>query len=69
VVLSKDSDLKASHLLQGKPKKLLKVNLGNLSTKKLISILEENLELCKEKFKKERCLIEINPDSIVIIEN
>lgn len=69
VVLSKDADFRNSHLLNSEPKKLLKVNLGNLSTFKLISILKEHLGMLETKFEQEKCLIEINPDSILIIEN
>ena len=68
VVMSKDSDFKTSHLVKSIPKKLLKVNLGNLSTKRLIAILDENLEFLQEKFDAGKCLVEINSDSIVIIE-
>lgn len=68
VILSKDADFRNSHLLKGEPQKLLKVNLGNLSTNKLISILEEHLDLFQTKFEQGKSMIEINPDSIVFIE-
>ncbi len=67
VVVSKDSDFKTSHLLKGSPKKLLRINLGNISTKRLITILKENLELLREKFKSRKCIIEIDADSIWIM--
>jgi len=43
VVISKDSDFFYSHLLQGRPWKLLLVRTGNLSTRELCAILERNL--------------------------
>lgn len=68
-VMSKDQDFKNSHLIKKTPTRLLKINLGNISTQKLIEILGKNLELLKEKFAKERCLVEINRDTILIIVN
>lgn len=68
VVMSKDNDFKNSHLLKGLPQRLLMVSLGNISTVKLIGILEKNLDLLKERFEKKKCYVEISPDSIFIIE-
>jgi predicted nuclease of predicted toxin-antitoxin system len=43
VVISKDTDFFYSHLLQGRPWKLLLVKTGNLSTRDLCALLERNL--------------------------
>jgi len=67
-VMSKDSDFKDSHFLKGTPRRLLKISLGNISTNRLIEILGRNLELLKEKFEMEKCYVEINADTVVIIE-
>jgi predicted nuclease of predicted toxin-antitoxin system len=68
IVMTKDADFKNSHFLKKTPKKLLKISLGNISTKKLISLIDNNLHLLKEKFEKDFCYIEISGDTIVIIE-
>lgn len=68
VVVSKDADFKNSHLLRKSPKRLLKINLGNISTADLIHILAQHLEVLKEKFQLEYCLIEVDRGSITIIE-
>jgi predicted nuclease of predicted toxin-antitoxin system len=43
VVVSKDTDFFYSHLLQGRPWKLLLVRTGNLSTRDLCALFERNL--------------------------
>lgn len=68
VILTKDADFKNSHFLKDMPQKLIKVSLGNIPTPMLISLLEQNLSLLEEKFDAGSCYIEINSDSIIIIE-
>jgi len=43
VVISKDADFFYSHLLQGRPWKLLLVKTGNISTHDLCTVFEHNL--------------------------
>ena len=43
VVVSKDTDFFYSHLLQGRPWKLLLVKTGNISTHDLCALIERNL--------------------------
>jgi predicted nuclease of predicted toxin-antitoxin system len=43
VVVSKDTDFFYSHLLQGRPWKLLLVRTGNISTRDLCALFERNL--------------------------
>ncbi|MEX1026622.1 MAG: DUF5615 family PIN-like protein [Candidatus Paceibacterota bacterium] len=43
VVISKDTDFFYSHLLQGRPWKLLLVKTGNISARDLCALLERNL--------------------------
>ena len=67
-VMTKDADFKDPHFLKNTPRKLLKISLGNISTQKLISILKNNLLLLEEKFDAGKCYIEIDHDTIIIIE-
>jgi len=69
VVMTKDADFKDSHFIKNSPKKLLKVSLGNIPTAKLLEILEKNLMLLQSKFDQEKCYIEINKDSVTILED
>ncbi len=59
VVVSKDADFQNSHLIRNTPERLLKISLGNLSTKKLILILEQYLPILDQHFAKGKCMIEI----------
>ena len=68
VVLTKDADFKISHLIKNTPRKLIKVNLGNISTLRLIELLSLNLEFLIENFHDDRCIIEINSDSLEVIK-
>lgn len=45
VVITKDADFVSSHLLQGKPYKLLLVSTGNIKNNELVALFEQNLGL------------------------
>jgi len=66
-VMTKDADFKNSHFIQGKPDKLLKISLGNISTIELIKILDLNLDIIVENFQEGKCFIEIGRDYMEII--
>ena len=65
-VLTKDGDFKNSHFIQGTPARRLKVNLGNISTRQLITILDKHLDLFVEHFITAGHCIEIYSDRIEI---
>ena len=50
VVVSKDSDFFYSHLLQGRPWKLLLVKTGNISVRELRVLFERNLPAIEAAF-------------------
>ncbi|MBN7811250.1 DUF5615 family PIN-like protein [Algoriphagus sp. H41] len=62
ILVSKDSDFKNSFLLDRTPKKLVKINLGNVSNKNLIEILGHREELLRELDLKESFMLEIGGD-------
>ncbi|PWA07161.1 DUF5615 family PIN-like protein [Flavobacterium psychrotolerans] len=47
ILITKDFDFKNSFLVNKSPKKLIKINLGNISNEKLIEIFSLNLEKIK----------------------
>lgn len=63
VVITKDSDFLHNHLVDGFPKKLLKVNTGNISNKQLIELLEKNFNII-ENCRKEYFCFSIDTDYI-----
>src|SRR5690348_5871036 len=64
VLITKDGDFKTSHLLKQKPKKLIRITLGNISNEELIQIFDKNLLLIVSKMKEEYCFIEIGKEII-----
>jgi predicted nuclease of predicted toxin-antitoxin system len=59
IVLTKDEDFRASFILKRKPKKLLRVVLGNISNQKLIDILDKSLNLIEKIDLNESFFVEI----------
>ncbi|MGF1532115.1 MAG: DUF5615 family PIN-like protein [Bernardetiaceae bacterium] len=68
MVVTKDADFKNSYLVEDTPKKLLKISLGNTSTKILLALLESNYAVLQKQFEKERFLIELGQYQIEIID-
>ncbi len=66
VVITKDADFKNSHLIQGSPKKLIKINLGNLLTSDLIDIINANQKFIQKAQDKSSFIIEISTNIITI---
>ncbi len=54
VVISKDTDFFYSHVLQGRPWKLLLVRTGNISTRDLRALFERNLPAIEAAFNPRR---------------
>lgn len=67
VVVSKDADFQTSHFLKHSPKKLLRIALGNLSTRETIILLEKFLPHIEQAFSNNTCFVEIGPDYCHII--
>ncbi len=69
-VLTKDKDFKDSHFLKQSPHKLIKVNLGNISTNNLIVTIDNVLEKLENLFSSnKKCYVEINQDELIIIKD
>ncbi|WP_414717307.1 DUF5615 family PIN-like protein [Telluribacter sp.] len=66
VVLTKDADFLDSHLLQSSPLRLLKVNLGNIPTSRLLDIFENNWPIVHELFKTTKGCIEIYESKFIL---
>lgn len=69
IVITKDSDFRDSFFVKNTPKKLIKINLGNISNKELIDIFSNNIEAIKNISTKSNFLIEIDKEDIVIIDH
>lgn len=65
IVVTKDSDFLDNYILDGCPKKLLIVSIGNINNQKLIQLFEKNLDTLKILFE-ENSVIEINEEEIQV---
>ena len=63
VVISKDTDFFYSHLLHGRPWKLLLVKTGNISTRDLRALLERNLLAIEAAFQT-HTLVEVDRQNV-----
>lgn len=68
IVLIKDADFKNSFLISNTPKKLIKVNLGNISTSVLVDVISINLQAIQNLYSMEGFLIELDKDSVTFIK-
>src|SRR4051812_48336354 len=60
ILITKDEDFVDSYLLKHTPAKLLKVNLGNISTKQLIEMIEKALLLIENLYRRNNFLLELD---------
>ncbi len=67
IVVTKDSDFRDSHLVSAAPKKLIKINLGNISNEKLMEILEQNMDMIGKLDKNQAFLLEIDTEDLTVI--
>lgn len=68
VLISKDSDFRNSHFIQNSPRKLIKINLGNISNDKLINIFKEKLPQIITALKSDKVIIEVDEDMVSILK-
>lgn len=64
-VITKDADFKNEFLLKRTPKKLIKINLGNIPNSELLTIFKYNLQVLSDLIESS-CIIEINQDGLFI---
>lgn len=67
VILTKDSDFKNTHFLQNTPKRLIKINLGNISNSQLIEVFDKHLSSIVTAVLNDKVYIEINKNSINVL--
>ena len=66
VVVSKDRDFYHSHLLHGKPFKLLLVRTGNIATDELVGLLETHFEQVEAALR-DNSLIEVSREGMNVV--
>lgn len=69
IVITKDYDFRDSYFLRKTPKKLIKVNLGNISTTDLIKSLSEILDALEHLNNTSTFLVEIGKTNTTFSDN
>jgi predicted nuclease of predicted toxin-antitoxin system len=68
IVVTKDADFRDSYFIKRTPKKLIKINLGNIPNQDLIVIFAENINAIQKLNSMPNFLVEIGKDKINHIE-
>jgi predicted nuclease of predicted toxin-antitoxin system len=68
IIITKDADFRDSYFIKQTPKKLIKINLGNIPNQELIRIFTENISTFEKLYSKPNFLLEIDKDEINLIE-
>ena len=69
ILITKDSDFIDLYHIRKSPKKLIKINLGNLSTPELIQLFSDALPFIERANLKERFLFEIDRDQFYLTDD
>ena len=65
ILITKDADFRDSHYLKNTPKKLVKINLGNISNADLLLIFESNLTKIEKLNSNDCFIVEIDNDNLI----
>jgi predicted nuclease of predicted toxin-antitoxin system len=65
LVITKDADFVSSHLIHGKPYKLLLISTGNIKNSDLLHLFEQTLDLIVDAFK-HHSYVELGSNSITV---
>lgn len=68
IVITKDADFRDSYFIKQTPKKIIKVNLGNIPNQELVRIFTENISTFEKLSSKPNFLLEIDKEGINLIE-
>jgi predicted nuclease of predicted toxin-antitoxin system len=68
VIISKDYDFRDSYFIKKTPKKLIKINLGNISNQELMDILSVNLDSFEKLNREKSFIIEIDKNNITFLK-
>lgn len=67
IVVSKDNDFRASHLLGGRPARLLVVSTGNITNRDLLALIDGHLDAVVAAFEG-ASLVELTADDLSILD-
>ena len=68
VIITKDSDFRDRHFLNGSPSRLIRVTLGNLSNDALLALFDEHWEALAKVLGENPRYIELGSEGVVAFE-
>ena len=68
ILITKDVDFRNSSVINGTPRKLIKVNLGNIPHQVLSVLIVSNLSRLEQLNERDRFLVEVDLDRLSVIE-
>ena len=68
ILITKDSDFRDSFFIKRTPKKLIKINLGNISNDELKAIFSDHMNTLYQLYSKPNFMLEIDKENINVIE-
>jgi predicted nuclease of predicted toxin-antitoxin system len=68
IIITKDADFIDTYYIKKSPRKLIKINLGNIATFQLIQLLSEVLPLLQNVMQRERFLMEVDKDGSFTVD-
>lgn len=66
IVVTKDGGFRDSHLLKGKPRRLLHVTTGNITNEVLLDLVRSHINEIERAFQRGR-YVELTADSLIIL--
>lgn len=69
LLITKDSDFRDSHLLQGSPARVLRLTLGNQTNSELIALVERHWQSIVRSYAGGRCYLELSRNGLIWLPN
>jgi predicted nuclease of predicted toxin-antitoxin system len=67
IVITKDADFRTSYFISQSPARVIKINLGNISTSDLIAIFDKNMRAIENLETERRFFLEMDKGDIIVV--
>lgn len=68
ILITKDADFVDFYFIKQSPKRILKINLGNVATRELIQMISRILPVVEKLLQRQRFLIELDKDGTYTVD-
>ncbi|SEH05674.1 Uncharacterised protein [Candidatus Venteria ishoeyi] len=66
IVISKDADFRATYFVRKTPRKLIRIELGNLSNAQLLALFTQHLDLIQDYFTRQTGYLELGNEGVTL---